>query len=123
MSEKQNEQAHKDYIKSKGEFVVNCSHKIFDREEIELLQKYGHWFEALINGSLKPISKEQEDFLLQVKERKQKTKYSKAWIKYKGRIKLEKENPAALNIDYTYVHDPFYSREDYYKSHPEKRRR
>ena len=70
MSEKQNEQAHKDYIKSKGEFVVNCSHKVFNREEIELLQKYGHWFEALINGSLKPISKVQEDFLLQVKERK-----------------------------------------------------
>lgn len=122
MNKKEKEQ-HINYIKSKGKFIVNCSHKIFDSEEIKLLEKYGYWFDALINGILKPITKEQKDFILQINELKQETKHSKAWVKYTERIKLEKENPAAFNIDYTYVEDPFFSREDYYKIYPSRRRK
>ena len=43
-------QEHLDLIASKGRFVIYCSITVFATEEIELLEKYGHWFNALTSG-------------------------------------------------------------------------
>lgn len=113
---------HLEYIKSKGEFNIRCSNAIFSNLEINLLKKYGHWFSALINGDLKPITDNQEKFILTFKEEKTpETFEEKTWFKYIGRLKLEKENPEKFKLNYSVKGDDFFSREDYYKMHPEKK--
>ena len=51
------------YIALNGKFNVDCSHSIFDIDEIAFLEEYGHWSQALINGHLEPITEEQKDFI------------------------------------------------------------
>jgi uncharacterized protein YifE (UPF0438 family) len=86
--------SHLTYIHQKGSFQINCSRAIFSNEEIALIEKYGHWFEALINGTLTPISQEQKDFIniFQHNERPI-TPEQIAWFKYIKRLELEQKNP------------------------------
>ena len=105
------------FISERGRFKVDCSHAIFSTEELEVLEKYGYWFQALINGELTPISKEQKDFIDIFKNNKTPiTPEQVAWFKYKGRISLEENNPDKLKLDYTSdSEDPFFSRDDWKK--------
>jgi uncharacterized protein YifE (UPF0438 family) len=117
-----NKKEHFIYIKQKGEFNIRCSNAIFSNLEITLLRKYGYWFSALINGDLEPITKIQEEFILTFKESKTPvTFHEKTWFKYVGRLKLEKENPEKFKLNYSLKGDDFFSREDYYKIHPENK--
>ena len=54
MSQKDKE-THLHYIEKKGKFIVACSLAIFTPQEIAVLEQYGHWFEALTNGTLLPF--------------------------------------------------------------------
>lgn len=118
-----NKEEHIRLIRVKGDFTVDCSHQIFSTEELETLRKFGHWFEALETGELKPITERQFRFvdITQGKEMPFSLE-EKAWFKYKGRKKIEKENPESLKIEYRIVNE-FFSREDYYKMHPGKKRK
>ena len=117
-----NKKEHFKYIELKGEFNIRCSNAIFSNLEIILLKKYGYWFSALINDNLEPITKIQEEFILKFKEVKIPVTFQeKAWFKYIGRLKLEKESPEKFKLNYSLQEDDFFSREDYYKIHPEKK--
>lgn len=114
---------HQQYIKKKN-FPIQCSAKIFKLEEIEVLKKCGFWMEALSNGVLKPISEAQHQFIeVCQKKKKPKTVYESAWFKYMGRLAIEKQEGNNLKKEYRIVEDEFYSREDYYKLYPWKKRR
>jgi hypothetical protein len=46
-TDKSLKEKHINFLKSKGEFYIDCSLGIFNQEERESLEKYGHWFKAL----------------------------------------------------------------------------
>ena len=56
------DEIHKDYIKSKGLYPFNGSSDYFKDEEIQLIKKFGYWFEALCSGKLPVINYEQKKF-------------------------------------------------------------
>jgi uncharacterized protein len=113
---------HIKYLKSKGDFNINCCNSIFSNYEIEILKKYGNWFLGLTNGDLKPFSESQERFLQVANDkRKPETEMEKTWFKYLGRQKLEVENPEKFKLNYKIEDDSFFSRDDYYKLHPYKK--
>ncbi|WP_370477197.1 DUF413 domain-containing protein [Tamlana flava] len=115
---------HLDYIKAKGAFSVDCSFQIFSKEEIDVLQKYGHWFNGLVNGDLKPLTEAQKRFVEVVQEGLTPSNlFEKAWVKYLGRKRLEDENPELFKLSYQYKEEGFHTREDYYKLHPSRRNR
>ncbi len=106
---------HLTYIHQKGPFQINCSRAIFSNEEIELIEKYGHWFEALVSGILSPITEEQKAFIQVFKNHEKPfTPEQVAWFKYIKRLELEQNNPEKFNLNYTSdAEDPFFSRSDW----------
>lgn len=105
------------FIEKKGKFIIDCGTKIFSLEEIEYLEKYGHWSKALIDGELLPITEGQKDFIDKFKNNKKPiTPEQVAWWKYRGRKRLEEKNPEKFNFDYTSdAEDPFFNRADWNK--------
>ena len=111
MSQKDKE-THLSYIEAKGKFTIACNRIIFAPQEIELLEKYGHWFEALTGGTLSPFNSEQEHFIEAVKgARPPETDHEKVWSKYVKRKDIEKKYGPALYTRPVPADDTFYSRE------------
>ena len=104
---------HIEYIERMGSFKIDCSREIFSMEEIEILNKWGHWFSALTSGELKPISEAQIRFI-QVLNGKYEpfTCEENAWFKYLGRKAVEEKYGERLNVSYKAEGDTFYPRED-----------
>ncbi len=101
------------YIKEKGKFKIDCNTAIFTLEEIVILQKWGHWFRALTDGTLKPFSDKQRDFIEALKGKKESFSLEeKAWFKYNGRKNLEKKKGDSLNLQYRFDEETFYARAD-----------
>ena len=59
---KTQKEEHLDFLSKKGIFKMDCSHTLFSNEEIEILERYGHWFKALISGELEPYTEKQRLF-------------------------------------------------------------
>jgi uncharacterized protein YifE (UPF0438 family) len=73
-------------------FVFHCSTAIFPPEELQALEHYGNWLEALAAGAIQPISTEQEHFLkVDRDEAEPATVYERAWLRLKGRREYERE--------------------------------
>lgn len=104
---------HLEYISERGLFSLDCSPKIFSHEEIQVIEKWGHWFHALLSGELKPFTGAQVRFIqVMNREVEPQTMEEKAWFKYLGRIAVEKKYGDRLGIKYSAEEDTFYSRED-----------
>ena len=54
---------HLEFIANKGLYYIDCDLKIFSPEEIQAIEKWGHWFMALASGELKPFTEAQERFI------------------------------------------------------------
>lgn len=103
---------HLNYIASKGLFIVDCNKKIFSKEELELLSKYGHWFNALTSGELEPFTNQQMDFIMVARFNKLPiTMEEKVWYKYLKRKQLETEDENKLFLQYHIEYDTFYKRD------------
>ncbi|MHC1777560.1 MAG: DUF413 domain-containing protein [Lentimicrobium sp.] len=103
---------HLQYLHEKGKFTVDCNHIIFSTEDIEILEKYGHWFMALTKGELDPISDLQKEFILVAKgERSPFTIEEFAWFKYLGRKAVEAKSGNKLYEHPHLQEDTFYSRD------------
>ncbi len=104
---------HLSYIKEHGKFDIDCSCAIFNEEEICILQKYGHWFKALTEGILEPVSDMQQRFVAIARgEDEPFSIEEKAWYKYLGRKKLEEKDGEKLNVRYQVEDDKWYSNDD-----------
>tara|TARA_B110001452_G_C15160239_1_gene403571 strand:- start:558 stop:926 length:369 start_codon:yes stop_codon:yes gene_type:complete len=113
---------HNKYLKLKGDFNFDCPHLLFNESERKLLKKYGNWFLGLTIGDLKPFTKSQKQFIKVANgKKKPETKMEKIWSKFLCRKKLEKENPEKFNLNYMTQKDNFFSRDDFYKLHPNKK--
>ncbi|HEV2480056.1 MAG TPA: DUF413 domain-containing protein [Puia sp.] len=107
-----NHKAHSEYLKEKGKFIINCRQDIFKPQEIEVLEKYGHWFEALTNGTLLPFNAVQAQFIEVAQSRREpETDYEWTWSKYIKRRKIEAEKGDVLHKSPAPVDDTFYSRD------------
>lgn len=115
---------HLEYLEQKGEFNIACSQTIFSQEEISHLKQYGHWFQGLTNGDLKPFTVSQKSFVKVFTEQvSPASEFEILWFKYLGRLKLEKEHPEGFKKAYSFKEQSFYTREDYYTLHPDRRNR
>ncbi|WP_439474489.1 DUF413 domain-containing protein [Algoriphagus formosus] len=105
---------HLKYIHDSGEFTIDVSRAIFSKEEIELLQNFGHWYEALTLGYIDPVSIQQEEFIECTKGmRKPVTKHELVWSKYLGRKRLEAEEPEKFKLNYQSKEEGFYTRDQF----------
>jgi uncharacterized protein YifE (UPF0438 family) len=97
---------HKEYIKTKGVYPFNGSTEYFKDEEIQLIKKFGYWFEGLCTGELPVINYEQKNFkrlynkiYAVINEYppstttwwKNLTKKQKIWIRYVRFLESEKQ--------------------------------
>jgi uncharacterized protein YifE (UPF0438 family) len=104
---------HLEYIAHKGLYEIDCNLKIFSPEEIQAIEKWGHWFMALVSGELKPFTDAQKRFIkVMGRDADPITTEEKAWFKYMGRKAVEKKYGDNLNVKYGAEKDSFYSRED-----------
>lgn len=75
---------------------------VFAADEITLLQRYGHWLEALADGRIQAITADQERFISVTKEEHEaKSTFEIAWMKLMGRRDFE-----ASDISHYDVYDP-----------------
>lgn len=103
---------HKALVKRPDKFQVKCSHSIFNMEEIELLERYGHWYEGLASGYLTPLTEKQVHFVKVAQNQETpQTPEEKAWFKYQGRRRLEADPDNRLDVHYELQDDTFYSRD------------
>lgn len=103
---------HLSYLSDKGSFKIDCKVAIFGEDEIEILEKYGHWFKALISGELEPYTEKQKLFIEVAKgEREPISIEEKTWFKYTKRKEIEEKHGHVLNSRPELETDPFYSRE------------
>ena len=108
-----NKKTHLDFIESKGLFNIDCNRAIFSADEIEMLEKWGHWFSALTAGDLEPLNEDQDHFVrVSRMETQPVTDFEFAWFKYTNRKRIEAKDPDRFeNKDFKPKVDPFYSRE------------
>ena len=107
---------HINYLKQKGRFNIDCNISIFSSEEIELLQRYGHWFKAICVGNLEIITERQRRFVQAINgERKPFSPEEVAWHKYQGRKEIEAKYGDKNEYNYMPEEEGFYS-EDLYKN-------
>lgn len=105
-------QEHLDLIATKGKFTMNCNHGSFSTEEIEMLENYGHWFNALTTGSLKPITDAQQRFILVATGTEYPFSLEEvAWWKYLDQTSYETRRRDGVIIQYYPQNDTFYSRD------------
>lgn len=105
-------QKHLSFIRDKGPFLLKCKTVIFSSEEIEIIQKYGYWFQALTEGEIEPITALQKEFIKVAKKEKEPISiYEWAWFKYLFRLEFESENKHIMDADYSLEEDGFYNRD------------
>ena len=100
------EEIHKEYIKTKGIYPFNASPEYFKDEEIQLIKKFGYWFEGLCSGEIPVINYEQKKFKRLYKKIyavineyppstttwwKSLTKKQKIWVRYVRFVESEKQ--------------------------------
>lgn len=106
---------HISFIKD-NPLVFNVTMHGFSEEEVQFLEKFGNWMEALRTGELKVVTERQKEV---VQELNSQTPWTKCvteagiWKKYLRR-KIEDEKGSVLNAPLpTMEDDPFGSREEF----------
>ncbi len=95
---------------SRAGFRIATETVIFDRDEIEILTRYGHQFERLMRGDRKPETALQQRFVEVCRgDAKPESEYEKTWEKYLRRLEWEANpsNLAAKGPPRTAVDDSF----------------
>ena len=82
-----------------------------------MIETYGHWFKALIEGALEPITEEQKLFIKVFQDNETPiTPEQVAWYKYTKRYELEEKHPEKFGLKYSAdIEDPFFNRSDWKK--------
>jgi uncharacterized protein YifE (UPF0438 family) len=105
-------QKHLLFIQNRPPFILKCKTVIFSSEEIEIIQKYGYWFQALTDGEIEPITDLQKEFIKVIRKEKDPiSPYEWAWLKYLGRLEWETANKLIMDADYRLEEDSFYNRD------------
>ena len=107
-----NKQHHLKFIKDQGSFRFECNRIVFEDVEIEIIEKYGHWFNALQKGALSPLNDNQKRFVEVANFRiEPNSQHEKAWWKYLKRMVIDVNAKDTLYKQYKLENDTFYSRD------------
>lgn len=81
---------HKKHLK-KNDFKLGIYRTdILSERQTDIIKKYGHWFEALTNGTIQPITDEQKRFIDVSKDIKEPVnEYETAWREYLDQKMIE----------------------------------
>jgi uncharacterized protein YifE (UPF0438 family) len=105
-------QKHLFYIQNRQPFKLKCKTVTFSNDQIEILEKYGHWFQALTEGEIEPITELQHEFIKVAKKEKEPiSTFEWAWFKYLFRLEYESQNKHIMKADYSLEDDSFYNRD------------
>ena len=75
---------------------------VFSKDDITLLERYGYWLEALMDGRIQAITADQERFISVTREEHEaKSTYEVVWMRLMGRRDFE-----SSNIPHYDVYDP-----------------
>lgn len=81
------------------------------KDEEKIVEKYGHWFEALTYGDLEPFTELQKNFVKVAQGEADPISIEEiAWFKYMERKKIEEKYPNIADINYRYEEEGFYTR-------------
>lgn len=106
---------HLNFIQEKGPFKVDIPIQdlpAFTDEMGLILRQWGHWFQALCEGVLKPISEQQIRFIQAIQLGKPNTLEERTWYLYIKRKEIQEQHGHALGRRPKLAEDSFYSRED-----------
>jgi uncharacterized protein YifE (UPF0438 family) len=111
MQIKSQKQKHLSWLRQHGRFVIDCETDIFSEDEIELLEKWGHWYRGLCEEKLVPFTMKQENFIRVYKgEIAPFSLHETAWFKYTSE-RISEEKPGDIkHREYLPQDDPFYNR-------------
>lgn len=105
---------HLAYLKWKGTFDLEGDTVILNEEEIEMLEKWGHWYKGLTEGELTPFTELQERFVGVMKGEFQPfSLHELAWFRYLGRKRIKDKLGDRFNPHHHIEDDTFYSRDMY----------
>jgi uncharacterized protein YifE (UPF0438 family) len=77
-------------------FHFGCQTHVFPPDELQSLEEYGNWLEALASRIIQPVTAEQEHFLkVDREEAEPQTVCECAWLRLKGRREFEAEQRIA----------------------------
>lgn len=77
-------------------FAFRCHTGVFPPAELQQLEEFGNWMEALAAGRIQPVTREQEHFLaVDREEAEPQTVAEHAWVRLKGRREFEAEQADA----------------------------
>ena len=86
---------HRVYLQRRP-FMFGCSTAIFPADELQALSDFGNWLQALADGAIQPVTKEQKHFLTVDREQAEpSTVCERAWMRLKGRREYEREEQIA----------------------------
>jgi len=89
---------HREHLERRP-FAFACVTAIFPVDELEALANYGNWLQALADGTIKPVTAEQEHFLkVDREEAEPATLLERAWVRLKGRREYEEEERTAAPL-------------------------
>ncbi len=106
------EQDHKNYIKRKGYYKIDCISEAFSEEQFHFLEEYGYWLEALIDGTLTPLNMKQENFISVAKgEMEPDTMWEHAWVNLQKAKRANSKPGDIADREYLPYEDTFYNRD------------
>jgi uncharacterized protein YifE (UPF0438 family) len=83
---------HLEYLRRRP-FVFGCSTTVFPPDELKTLAERGNWLAALAAGTIRPVTPEQEHFLLVDRdEAAPRSVAERAWVRLKGRKEFEQDD-------------------------------
>jgi len=125
-------ETHLEYLEKAGNFSVGSDSDLYNRDELNLITRWGNWYQALTNGKLEPYTEEQKRFAQICKEainlstediianiRKEKSPHLKVWLKHLFRIKYKEEHPESQRT-HTLDDPSFYTSEDVRRIHQKR---
>jgi uncharacterized protein len=103
---------HLAYLNQKGTFDLEGDTVIFNYEEIEMLEKWGHWYKGLTDGELIPFTELQNRFVGVMKGEFQPfSLHEKVWFRYLGRKRVKEQKGERFNPIHHIEDDTFFSRD------------
>lgn len=85
---------HKPYLNQS--FRMPCSSKIFTKQELESLKRFGVWMTSLIKGEIAPLTSKQKKFIRCIQQDVQpETFFELIYSKMLARVEYEKEDQAS----------------------------
>ena len=92
--------SHKPFLKKERYDIRIKQTEILPEGGIEILERYGYWMEALLQGSIQPTTPEQERFIKVANdELDAESSFERVWWIYKERLKFEGK-PKGFHPDY-----------------------